>query len=367
MARSSVAQDPDIRARQAAELIEIKAALASNCEALTEQLLGEKPSVRSSTDLRFYPHGAFKLTIRGRGRGLWHDHAADKGGDMLALIQHRLGLNFPKAVAWARDYLGMPQPDHSRSMTPEERGRLAGRLVRMKAEAQWKAEADERAQVARQETVSRRAMAVWPRSRPAPDNHPYLAARGVKSHGLRLDPVGRLRIAMQDEQGRIWSFQHIRQHRDGSNLKLFHPGARAKGLFFLIGEIRPGLPIAFAEGYATGASVHEATGLPVVVCFAVSFKAHIMRAWRLKEPDRMLIDAADNDLSKPRNAGAEMAARLRKEIGAIPALPPFQPGDDGKDWNDYHRAHGLDAVREAMREAVRQDMAARRGRRQRAA
>ena len=130
-------------------------------------------------------------------------------------------------------------------------------------------------------------------------------------------------------------------------------------MFAVLGDTGKGGPVAFAEGYATGASVHQATGLPVIVTFSVGNKEKVMTAWREREPRRMLIDAADNDHAKERleppkpNAGRAMAEKLQAEIGSVPALPPFKPHEAGSDWNDYHRAHGAEAVRQAMHAAVR--------------
>lgn len=352
-------QRSDLRLQQEAELREIKARLTAKAEELTELLLGEKPSARSGTDLRFYPHGAFKLTVRGRGRGLWHDHGARVGGSMLDLIAHRLSYRLPQdlphVVAWARGYLGMPPPREGRGLSPEERAVVAERLDRQAAEAAWRSVFEDAALRVRHEEVARRCEAVWLRSRPAPAEHPYLLARGVQPHGLRLDSKGRLRIPLRDAAGRIWSFQTIEYPAvKWRPPKLFTRRARSGGLFFVLGDVRSERPVAFAEGFATGASVQEATGLPVVVCFSVGNKRRVVAEWVDRHPGQMLIDAADNDhQNSQRNAGAEMAETLRREFGVIPALPPFLPQEAGKDWNDFHRARGAQATLQAIREAVR--------------
>ena len=60
---------------------------------------------------------------------------------------------------------------------------------------------------------------------------------------------------------------------DGS--KKFAGGGEVKGNVFLIGceaHELPGLEtIILCEGYATGASIYEATGLPVAVVFSANF------------------------------------------------------------------------------------------------
>ncbi len=117
--------------------------------------------------------------------------------------------------------------------------------------------------------------------------HPYLARKGVTAHGLRVaNGKGPEMIALlnlehfkvtrdeylivpgRDVNDRLRTVQALAP--DGS--KLFTKGARKAGAFHLIGvrrvaDLASARAVLFAEGYATGASVFEATGLPVVVCF----------------------------------------------------------------------------------------------------
>lgn len=328
----------DRKVQQARELDEIRAGLRASAEAVAERLLG-KPESRRGKDWRW--PGAVEVAMRGPERGSWYDFQAGQGGDLLALIERQQGGGFRNAVSWARSFLGMPEPNWAKPLSAEERAAMARTVAARVAEAERRREAEARAVAARHETVSRRATAVWAGSPPAPADHPYLVAKGVQPHGLRVDRRGRLRVPLMDETGKIWSLQHI----DGRGEKRFHRAARAGGTFFVLGDVDPATPVAFAEGFATAASVREATGLPVVVTFSVGNKAAVMRAWRERHPDQVLIDAADNDHAKPaqgkRNAGAEMAARLEAEIGAVPALPPFKEGEPGSDWNDFVRNRGL--------------------------
>jgi putative DNA primase/helicase len=341
------------KARQAEELAEIRAALRNVAGPLTEQLLGEKPSSRKGDEWSWGRRGAMKVKVRGPKAGLWHDHSAGKGDDMLGMIQHIRGGSFPDAVAEARRYLGMPEPDFARPIAADERRRIEEKIH---ADADRRAaEAEEEAlrQAETQERQAKRARRSWHVAQPAPDDHPYAVAKGLKPVGLRVDPGGNLLCPMRDMKGKVWGLQRIAPDGgtawreagwSGHGNKRFSRGARKDGTFMLIGRVFDDRPVAFAEGWATGRSVHVCTGLPVVVCWDVSNKASVMRLWRSGGPDRLLIDAADNDHAKERNAGAEMAARLAAEIGAIPVLPPFTAGEEGKDWNDYHRTKGAPAV-----------------------
>ena len=102
---------------------------------------------------------------------------------------------------------------------------------------------------------------LWRGYGPAPADHPYLVRKRMRPHGARVDGQGRLVLAVADADGKIWSLQTI----DADGDKLFMPGGRKKGCMFAVGE--PGERIVVAEGFATGASIHEATGLPVAVAF----------------------------------------------------------------------------------------------------
>ncbi len=66
---------------------------------------------------------------------------------------------------------------------------------------------------------------------------------------------------MRDTDGKTWSMQTIAP--DGA--KRFTPGGRVRGCYYSIGK--PAGVLVVAEGFATGASIHEATGCAVAVAF----------------------------------------------------------------------------------------------------
>lgn len=117
-----------------------------------------------------------------------------------------------------------------------------------------------------EEAVSRHAAArelaarIWHAAQPAGDEHPYLARKGVVAHGLRVFK-GALVVPICDEVGELHSLQFI----GASGTKRFLKGGRVAGLYFLIGGASK--VICIAEGYATGASIHAATGYAVAVAF----------------------------------------------------------------------------------------------------
>ncbi|MBK7252207.1 MAG: toprim domain-containing protein [Gammaproteobacteria bacterium] len=72
---------------------------------------------------------------------------------------------------------------------------------------------------------------------------------------------GRLLVPVRDSSGRLMSLQRIGP--DGE--KRFFYGGHVAGGYFIIGA--PGDTVCIAEGYATAASIHEATGHAVAVAF----------------------------------------------------------------------------------------------------
>jgi len=82
---------------------------------------------------------------------------------------------------------------------------------------------------------------------------------------------------MRDAAGELQNVQRIApekptpaQVKAGKAEKRYLPGGRKSGLWHLIGQLEGALVLLLAEGYATGATLHEATGRPVAVAFDAS-------------------------------------------------------------------------------------------------
>ena len=99
------------------------------------------------------------------------------------------------------------------------------------------------------ERTAQEVEAIWTAATPA-EAHPYLAEKGVVSHGLRVAEDGRLLVPVQDADGKFWSLQHI--GRDG--FKQFHENGRVEGGHYAIGNFGAPGPVVIAEGYATAAT-----------------------------------------------------------------------------------------------------------------
>ncbi len=175
--------------------------------------------------------------------------------------------------------------------------------------------------------------------------HPYLARKGVRAHGLRT-ANGQLAIPARDIVGKLWTVQTIPAAPDAK--KLFFKGGRKAGCFHLLadGPIPPGSDILFAEGYATGATLREATGLPVVVAFDAGNLLPVAMAWAQAKPSSLLVFMADDDRHGKANTGLERAREAAAAVGGAVVSPVFPDSSStASDWNDLAREVGLDAAR----------------------
>jgi phage/plasmid primase-like uncharacterized protein/RecA-family ATPase len=214
---------------------------------------------------------------------------------------------------------------------------------------QVKAERERRDAEKRAEAIAG-AQKRWNDAAPAKADHPYLARKGIQAHGAR-EENGRLLVPI-NIKGEPCSIQSIAA--DGA--KKYHYGAPvARGYFAIDAE---GDTIVICEGFATGATIHEATGLSVLVAFTASNLEPITRLVRNNLPGATIIVAADDDrkteTERGTNPGLRAAHKAAEAVGAIVAVPPFDRESDGEavsDWNDYALLRGVDATKEAFQAA----------------
>lgn len=166
----------------------------------------------------------------------------------------------------------------------------------------------------------------------APADHQYLARKGIGVHGARVSGDGRLVVPLYDEAGNLSSLQYI--DRDGQ--KLYHPGGRTGGCFWMVGTLdEPGI-LYVAEGFATAATIHEVTGRPCVVAYSASNLVPVVGSLRDRygiTQDMMVV--ADNDAS---GTGQKYADQACAKHGVRSVTIPISG-----DANDYVQA-GHDLV-----------------------
>lgn len=257
-----------------------------------------------------------------------------------------------------RDGLGWEnwRADTGRTLTPaeeaEHRAKLeASRQQREAEEAKRHAEARERSGLILAEAHQG-------------DEHPYLAKKGIQPHGAKLlqaaqaraiapnlspELSGLLLVVPMRADGVLHSLQFIAA--DGIKRPL--TGGRVVGCYFSIGNPKGAAALCVCEGFATGASIHEATGYPVAVAFSAGNLEAVALTLRAKFPSLPLILCADDDVATPDNPGLTRAKDAARAVGGVVAVPDF--GTDRpervSDFNDVATLRGLEAVRATI-EAV---------------
>ena len=227
-------------------------------------------------------------------------------------------------------------------LSPEERERQQ----RERAERLREAEAERRAAY---EAAASRCKDMWDRFGNVTGTA-YLEAKGVDAFGVKQGGEN-LIIPVRNVDGEVRGFQAIAP--DGR--KAFARGIEKKGNFHLIGEdkdLSQG-EILLCEGYATGASLHMATDMPVAVAFDAGNLRSVAEAIRERHPNAAIIICADNDHTRENNVGVEKAKEAAQAVGGIAIIPEFSREEKERgltDFNDLHRSRGLSAVREQVAE-----------------
>src|SRR5690606_4098490 len=106
--------------------------------------------------------------------------------------------------------------------------------------------------------------------------------------------------------------------------KSFLKWGRKSGLFFVIGVLTGDQPIVICEGFATGASIALAAGLPVVVAFDSGNLPPVAQKIRALFPGRELLIAGDDDAETPGNPGVAKAKEAAGLVGAKFVFPEFK-------------------------------------------
>ena len=190
----------------------------------------------------------------------------------------------------------------------------------------------------RQARARERAQEIWDRATPAGSDHPYLQKKGVPAlKGLRQDG-DRLVVKVHDGKT-LHGLQFIDPHGE----KKFLQDTAKDGCYCGFGK--PVDVIILAEGYATAASIRQATEQPVAVAFDSGNLPKVAKALQKKLPNALILVAGDNDEHGKGQAKSQEAADA---VGGQAIVPP----GDGDDWNDVHQRDGLEAVREPFDAAI---------------
>jgi putative DNA primase/helicase len=241
----------------------------------------------------------------------------------------------------------LPKADQAASKPDSE---TTARLARERVASQQAAQAQQQAAHAH---AAGEAVALWAQASETGES-PYLTRKGVQPHGLRFADDGWLLVPLRDDAGQLCNVQRIAPSKpagDGPD-KLFLKGGRKAGLWHLFGDVGSDAAgpavLLLAEGYATAASLHEATGRPVAVAFDAGNLAQVAKALRKLYPPALLVLCGDDDVQTfartGNNPGRDKATAAARSVRGLAVFPESLP-EGGSDFNDMHQVAGLEAVR----------------------
>jgi len=273
--------------------------LRARAEEIVRSYLGE-PNRRLSTkrQLRWHPKGSFVLNVAGDRVGLWYDHAAKTGGDIIEFIRQQRGCSIGEAIDEALTYLG-PSASWSSSTAP-------------KTSQPAKPEEDDAARIDQ-------ALGIWSEVQPVRGTlaEQYLVGRGIQVPDGALDVLGFMGTA------RSAKVEGPNAAKAGSWLAL---GPKSGGAIRLsrsdCGELAIGEGVetclaGMQLGFGPTWSVIDAGGMT-----AFPVLDHVGR----------LTIMADNDVSQ---TGQRAAAACRDRWAAAgKAVRCAMPEEPGQDFND---------------------------------
>lgn len=292
--------------------------------------------------------------------------AGDKPGRKRGAYKLKIDDGF--GVGWFTDYRsGELIKWHSKSnkkFTPDERAAWKKRI-----EAEKEIKDKEQAELYRIAAI--KAERLWKQAQRTGTTE-YLTRKQIGLHGARI--MRGILVVGAFRDGKPSTLQFIAGNGDKRYLK----DGEKSGAYFPLATGNEDLSkLVICEGFSTGASIREATGLPVVVAFDSGNLAAVSKIFRKKYPDSEIIFASDNDTwnvspkFKPKfidtktlphdspfweeweaaghmhNTGVISAQQAAVAIGgARVVIPRFRDtSSKSTDMNDLARLEGLDAVK----------------------
>lgn len=262
---------------------------------------------------------------------------------------YRLHLDFPPSGAFGSWKTGQNEKwthNPGRDLTDEERGELKKRIDRDRKNK-------EAEQLAAKEEAQKKAAYIWRLSLPV-ETHDYLIRKNIKAHGARVTSAGMLAIPVVNDS-KLVGLQFISPlaldpETNETPRKNFLSGTPIEGSYSPIGDKLKTDVIVICEGYATGATIHEATGYLVFCAFNAGNLKRVAESLRARFADARIILAADDDrwTKKPvPNPGLHYAGAASASVSGELRRPLFPPGFEGRptDFNDLAAIAGLEEVR----------------------
>ena len=337
------------------DLQDLRDALRADAAEVAEALLGLPNKAASNRrTLRWGSKGSLAVEVSGPRKGLWFSHESDEGGDLLALIRHAHGCDFPAAVEWARNWTGDPAPTRGASPAQPIRG-----WHRQKRDEERKDAAEaERAQ--RIATAQRIAAGGIPLANTL--GAYYLKqVRGIPEpaggwpSSILWHPQCRALLAVGTAaDGTVQAVQRIHLAEDGGKVGPEEMRRRALRAVKVTNGVLDGaavrlpgkLPTLAAEGPETGLAAHAASGHAVLIALGGLGKLDLAGFTLLLTEDYPRHSPAAKALGR-----AQRTWRARGvEVATCTPWPVRYY--DSSDLADVILADGPDAVRVRIRRAL---------------
>ena len=269
------------------------------------------------------------------------------------------------AVGWLQDWSCNERPiewhyqNPNWHPTPQQERELQRERERLRAELE-----QQRAQ--EREDARDKATSMWRAAEAAADTFPYCERKKVEPRELKTYQYRNgnevLLVPLRDEADRLVNLQLI--HQDGRKNGLVG-GPQAAVHFWIAHPDDVHKPvICICEGWATGETIHQATGYAVVMALNAGNLLAVAKWLRERYPDHKIILCADDDWKtkdrngKPFNPGLNKATAAARAIGGLLAVPKFPPSlfanrnDDDSDFNDvYVASNNLNLVEQQIEAA----------------
>lgn len=197
------------------------------------------------------------------------------------------------------------------------------------------------------EKTSQECTEIWPTLSQVIESK-YLKLKGIlKLYGAktkRTEYGTKLYIPVMDLAGKIWGYQTI---SDGSQ-KFFFPGTKKRGNFYVISSglsIKQSDVCYICEGFATGATIHQASGKPTVVAFDSGNILPVAKIIKANRENIQIIICGDDDKTNKDNPGRKFATEAAKKVLGTAVFPnPV----NGSDFNDLFLEQGIDVVKKIL-------------------
>ena len=196
-----------------------------------------------------------------------------------------------------------------------------------------------------QAKAAKKAKSIWDKAVPATAENAYLKSKGLKSYGDIKQFGKALVVPVRGLDGQLRSLQFIGP--DGGK-RFLTDGRIQGGCSWIKGDGRT----LVAEGWATAAALHVATGCSVISCFNAGNLGPVVDALLKSKPGIEITLCADNDQWLDANVGIEKAQAVAKKHGLKMAIPTFNDlSTRPTDFDDLRRLEGIEEVKRQVEAA----------------